>query len=472
MRLDRRQFAKLGLVGVAGGLSSLRTFGQTSFIQPLPIPQVLTPTSTDATTDYYTVNMQAATKQIVPSGNTLIWGYNGQFPGPTIRARRGRRVVIQQINNLSVNTSVHLHGGHASAASDGHPMDMIASGGSKDYVYPNNQLPATLWYHDHAMDNTGRNVYNGLAGFYLLTDDYEDALPLPRGRYEIPMVIQDRTFNANGSLFYTNAGSARMEGFMGDQVLVNGAVQPYKFVERRRYRFRLLNGSNARYYELVLSNNQQFIQIGSDAGLLSAPVARSSITLVPGERVDLIIDFTNVPAGTNIVVQNLAGGSGATAEVLQFRVTAMRYGKDTSSVPSTLRQVVRTPPADATVTRAFTLNVTGGPGGPIFSFNGQPFDTARIDANPQLNATEIWSFTSVTQMDHPIHIHGISWQILDINGTPPPAWDMGWKDTFNVPAFATVRVIGKFTDYVGDYVFHCHILEHEDFGMMGQLRVS
>lgn len=472
IKLNRREFTKLGLLGSAALIFPGAAKGQTTvFSQQLAFPPVLSPTLADATTDYYDISMQAGTKQIVPGLDTTIWSYNGNYPGPTIKARRNRRVVVRQTNNLAVNSSVHLHGGHTPANSDGHPTDIITPGNFKDYIYPNDQLPATLWYHDHTMDFTGRNVYNGLAGFYILTDDFEDALPLPKGRYEIPLVIQDKTFNADGSLFYNNSGMNRMNGFQGNQLLTNGVIQPYHYVERRRYRFRLLNGSNARSYEFALSNNQQFVQIGSDAGLLSAPVSRSSIVLAPAERADVIIDFAEANHGTNITLQNLRG-TGATAEIMQFRVMPWHYGKDNSRIPAVLRQVDRIPASSATVTRDFTLNQTMGMGGPIFSFNSQPFSPTRIDANPQLNATEIWGFRSTTSMDHPIHIHDISWQILDINGNPPPAWDLGWKDTFVVPALGTVRVIGKFTDHTGDYVFHCHILEHEDFAMMGQFRVS
>lgn len=470
--ITRREFVKLGILGGAALIYPRNARGQTtSFSRSLSLPPVLSPTTTDATTDYYNISMEAGNKQIVAGGPTRVWGYNGIFPGPTIKARRNRRVVVRQTNNLSVNTSVHLHGGHTPPISDGYPTHYIVPGSFRDYVYPNDQLPATLWYHDHTMDFTGRNVYNGLAGFYILTDEFEDALPLPRGRYEILLVVQDRTFNADGSLTYNNSGMTRMNGFQGEKILTNGTIQPYHFVERRKYRFRILNGSNARFYEFALSNGQQLIQIGSDAGLLSAPVPRSSIVLAPAERVDVIIDFAQVAGGTNLILQNLRG-TGATSEVMQFRVMPWHYGKDNSRIPAVLRQVDRIPISSATVIRDFTLNQSMVMGGATFSFNNLPFNPTRIDANPQLNATEIWAFHSNTQMDHPIHIHDISWQIVDINGNPPPAWNMGWKDTFVVPALGTVRVIGKFTDHTGDYVFHCHILEHEDFAMMGQFRVS
>lgn len=471
--ISRRDLIKFGL---AGGVSSLllprMAFGSTlsppviPFTIPFRVPPVLTPVSRDATTDYYEITMRPAQKEIIPGLLTTIWGYNGIFPGPTIMARSGRNTVVRQRNDLAVGTSIHLHGGHTPAASDGYPTDMIMPGEHKDYYYPNNQLPATLWYHDHTMDTTGRNVYNGLAGCYIITDEVEDALPLPSGRFDIPLVIQDRLFNADGSLSYT----LNPPGFLGDTILVNGNVQPFFHVERRKYRFRILNASNSRRYELALSNDQQFIQIASDGGLLTAPVARTSLAISSAERIDVVIDFPQVNGGTDVILNNLLG-SGTTAQVMQFRVMSRKYGKwntDPSSIPPTLRPVQAIPVSDATVNRLFTLQGSGG----RFTINNLEFDPNRIDAEPLINATEIWTFQNQMGMPHPMHIHANSWQILDINGVPPNPWDAGWKDTFSVAGNQTVRVIGKFTDYTGLYILHCHNLEHEDLGMMAQFRVN
>ncbi len=468
--ISRRNFIKLGVLGAPIVLTATKAGAQTTtFNLPLRVPPTLIPSASDATTDYYDLRLRQEAVHIVGGTQTLIWGFNGSYPGPTIRATRDRRVIVRHTNDLPEAVSIHLHGGHIPADSDGHPTSLISPGAYRDYVYPNRQLPATLWYHDHTMDRTGRNVYRGLAGFYLLTDEIEDSMMLPRGRYEIPLVIQDRTFNADGSLAYSNTGMNRMNGFLGDRVVVNGQIQPFHFVERRKYRLRILNGSNARTYQLAFSNDLPFYQIGSDGGMLSSTVVRSSITLAPAERVDVVVDFSAANPGSNIQLLNQIG-TGTTAEVMQFRVIAMKYGKDTSVIPTVLRPVDRIPPASASVTRNFTLNLTMA-GGMTFTFNNQAFDPNRIDATPSLGATEIWSFNNQTNMLHPIHIHGIQWQILDVNGAAPPPWELGWKDTFVVPANGTTRVIGKFTDYAGDYVFHCHILEHEDFSMMGQFRV-
>ena len=276
----------------------------TPFTVPLPILPVLAPTSSDATTDYYDITMQVGTKQIIPGKLTTIWGYNGIYPGPTIKARSGRTAVVRQVNNLQESMSVHLHGGHTPPDSDGHPTDLIGPGATKTYVYPNNQVAATLWYHDHAIDVTGRHVYMGLSAFYLLSDSFEDSLPLPKGDNDVALLIQDRLFNSDGSLNYPLTDNTITTGVVGDTLLVNGAIQPYFQVGRRKVRFRILNGSNARIYKLALSTGDPLTQIGSDGGLLSNPVSRQEISLAPAERIDVVIDFSKYPIGTSVVLRN------------------------------------------------------------------------------------------------------------------------------------------------------------------------
>jgi spore coat protein A len=435
----------------------------TPFQVRLPISPVATPVRRDATTDYYEITMRQADVEMIPGASTRIWGYDGITPGPTFRVQRGREVVVRQHNRLPEGTTAHLHGGHMESRFDGHPMDLIAQGSHKDYVYPNIQLPTTLWYHDHAMDVTGPHVYRGLAGVYIIEDEEEAELGLPSGAYDLPIVIQDRTFSADGSLVYT----ADHMGEMGDTLLANGVAYPFHEVETRKVRFRFLNASNARTYELALSNGQSFIQIGTDGGLLPAPVTRRSISLASAERADVVIDFSNVEVGTRIVLQNRLG-SGRTAQVMRFDVT--RRVADDSQVPAVLRQMEVLQAADAAVQRTFTFSQQMGMMG-AWVINGLSYDPERIDARPRLGDTEIWTLINRSMMDHPVHIHDIQWQILDINGRQPSAADRGWKDTFMVPAMGTVRVIGRFTNFTGVYMLHCHILEHEDHAMMAQFEV-
>ena len=468
--------------------------------------------------DYYDLSIRPVQAEIIPGLKTPMFGYDGQVPGPTIVARTGRKSVVRWTNELPDPAATHLHGAHVSPDMDGHSMDVMApaqgaSGGqagtsmggmpmggssSREYVYENKQLPATLWYHDHAMNFTALHAYRGMAGFYVITDDVEEKLPLPKGEYDVGLAIQDKAFNADGTLAYIENLTTLMWGFHGDRILVNGAIQPYFQVATRKYRFRILNGSNARTYELALSTNQPFVQIGTDGGLLPKPVSRQSMLITPAERLDVIVDFSTQPVGSQIVLKNLLG-SGTTADVMRFDV--VRQASDDSAVPDTLRPFETIPTSAAKQTRRFTITMammgmgmqgwacmgtgTANPAVPVpanvnlFSLNGVVYDPKRIDFIVNKDDVEIWEFVNpMGMMMHPMHAHAQQWQILDRNGAAPPEYERGWKDTFMVPAGGIVRVIGKFSDYVsrkGDpistYMVHCHILEHEDHGMMTQFQV-
>jgi spore coat protein A len=255
-------------------------------------------------------------------------------------------------------------------------------------------------------------------------------------------------------------------------MLVNGAIQPYLQVGRRKVRFRILNGSNARIYKLALSTGDALIQVGSDGGLLSYPAVRPTITVAPGERIDVVIDFAKYPVGTEVVLKNQNSFSAPfLPDVIRFDV--VREEADESSIPPNLRPIARLTESSASVTRTFDLSQTFQNGRTnIWTINGKLYDPAVVDANPQLNSTEIWTYRNYSDQAHPIHNHDIEWQILDIDGVPPARGDDGMKDTFLVPAGGTVRVIGTFTDHLGGYVSHCHILEHEDHAMMINFKVQ
>ncbi len=459
---------KTGLAGM-GGPGNSSTISVPLFQQPLKIPPVLQPVSSTAWQDVYELTQVSTSVEIIPGTQTPILGYNGMTPGPVLRVDSDRQTVVRHHNNTDVQTTTHLHGGHMQAGDDGHPIDYVNPGATREYVYSNRQLPATLWYHDHPMDVTGEHVYAGLAGFYLVSDDYERSLGLPAGDQEIAIVIQDRTFAADGSLVYSD----NILGELGDTILVNGTPYPYLEVSTQKYRLRILNGSNARTYTLALSNGASFVQIGSDGGLLPAPVTRSTLTIAAAERVDVVVDFGNASVGQQITLRNTAG-SGSTAEIMRFDVATVQ--DDPSVVPQVLRPIERLDPASAVQTRRWVFGMSGGP--MPWVINGSPYDPYRIDAMPRLGTTEIWELSNRTGMMHPVHLHDVMWQIIDVNGRPPAAYDAGWKDTFQIPPMATVRVIGRFDDYAGDpndvtsaYMMHCHILEHEDHAMMAQFVV-
>ena len=448
--------------------------GGNPFTRALYIPSVLTPTSRTSTTDSYDLALREADVEIIPGKLTRIMGFNGLTPGPTIRARVGRQVVMSHSNGLPVTTlggapgdvAIHLHGGHVPSSEDGFPTDTIRPGATRSYSYPNNQLPATLWYHDHLMGYTGPHVWFGMAGFYILTDDYEDSLGLPSGAYEIPLVIQDRNFDSTGKLVYTGSRN----GETGNAILVNGTIQPNFKVASRKYRFRVLNGSNMRKYQIALSNGQPFHVLGMEGGFLPAPVKVTSLVLAPAERADIIVDFSSLPVGSSVVLQNSLG-LGSTANIMRFDVD--RVETDTSQLPLELRPLEKLSASQAVRTRSFTFSggMMGMMGGVPWVINGKPFDPNRVDADPKLGTVEIWEFRNMSMMDHPAHPHQTMFQILDINGNPPPPTHAGWKDTVNVPAMGTVRIIMRFADYAGKYVLHCHVLEHEDNAMMARFDV-
>jgi FtsP/CotA-like multicopper oxidase with cupredoxin domain len=484
--MSRRQVLKLGALAALGvmlpvstSIASMATGVKKSpsvalFARDLRIPPVLAPTRRDATTDYYELTQRLAQVEILTGLATTIWGYDGQFPGPTIKARTGRTAVIRQTNLLPEPVAVHQHGGLTPPDSDGYPTDLIPPGGTKEYVYPNQRRASTMWYHDHAMDQTGRHVYLGLAGFYIIEDEIEDSLPLPKGDYDVPLLLQDRLFAADGSLAYNPIGHVLTPG---DTILVNGTPWPRFAVANRKYRFRILNGSNSRVFKLTLSTGQTFVQIGTDGGLLPAPVESPSISLAMAERAEVVLDFSRYPIGTQIVLGDL-NGDGNTAQIMRFDVTR-QAATDDSRVPATLRPFEAIPESAAVRSRTFVFGpkATLGDMPPVeWLIDGQHFDPNRIDATPELNSVEIWRFISEKApfgggMEHPVHVHLVNFQILDRNGAKPAPYESGWKDTVLVPRGEEVRVIMKFEGYRGKYIMHCHNLSHEDSSMMTNFEV-
>jgi spore coat protein A len=425
-----------------------------------PAPPVLTPTSTDATTDYYNITVRAGTAQMKPGATTAIVGFNGVFPGPTIVATKGRTVQVTQTNAWSENITIHNHGHKAAASSDGHPIDYITPGSSKTYTYPNDQRAGTYWYHDHTMDLTGPHVYAGIAAFYLIRDPAEDSLNLPSGTYDVPLIIQDKQFNSDNSLRYD--GTQISDGFLGDTAVVNGIVAAHFEVATHRYRFRILNGSNSRSYVLQLKSGGSFQVIASDGGLLAAPVTVHSLAVAPAERYDVVIDFGQYGMGSSETLVNGDRTSPVITDLLEFRITAST--PDASAVPAQLSSIARYDSAQAVTTTQLTLAR-----GANWTINGLTYDPARLDVTSSLSQVYIWSLVNFGGgRTHPFHKHLTEFQILDINGSPPPPEQSGWKDTVAVPNGATVRIIFRNETFTGTYVFHCHRLEHEDHRMMLQ----
>lgn len=491
--------------------------GLVPFVDALPIPPVAQPSSgVPGGAAHYDIAVTRFLQQLhrdLPP--TTVYGYAGSYPGPTIEARAGQPVTVTWINDLrgqsgqplashdlavdlclhgpDVHGSVprivtHLHGGHVPANSDGYPDDAFPPGDESPlYTYPNNQRAATLWYHDHALGMTRLNVYMGLAGFYLLRDATEDALNLPRGQYEVPLVIQDRSFFQDGRLKYNEEWH---EHFFGEFILVNGKVWPFFNVDQGKYRFRIVNGSNSRTYTLSLSNARPLTLIGNDGGLLGFPSPMPSVTILPGERADVVIDFAGLSAGTQVTLLNSAPapfpgqpGVGVVPNVMKFIVT--NQPGDTDAVPATLSPV--SPIAASTALRERPLilrkmQVECAPGGlmDMWTINDLMWDD--ITERPRLGTTEIWSWINRSNESHPMHMHLVHFQVLDrqdfivineeivpVGGRilPPPG-DLGWKDTVNATPGQITRVIARFEGFTGLFPYHCHVLEHEDNEMMRQ----
>jgi spore coat protein A len=484
------------------------------YVDSLPIPAVATPTSGSvggvATYDMTITEFTQQLHRDLPP--TTVWGYGGSYPGPTIVAGVDQPVTVNWINDLRDSTGTlrtehylpvdlcmhgpdssgaapltvtHLHGAHVGQDSDGYPEDTILPGEQQTYYYPNHQRAATLWYHDHALGITRLNVLMGLAGFYILTDPVEQTIDLPSGEFDIGLAIQDRTFNSDGTFKYPPLWQ---DHFFGDKILVNGKVWPYLNVKQGKYRFRMLGGSNSRAYTLSLSTGDAFWAIGSEGGLFTTPVMVDSVTIVGGERLEVIMDFSIYPPGTEIILKNSAPapfpgepGVGVIPNVMKFIVQGTPGY--TTAIPDTLRPVIAIPESLSVATRDFLLQKEfDACAGSIWTINGLHWD--HITEKPIINTTEIWRFINPSGIAHPMHMHLVMFQVLDrtpftmvadsiVEGTPQPpdSTEMGWKDTVPVYPNEIVRVIATFENYLGKFAYHCHILEHEDHEMMRQFEV-
>ncbi|MCF6137447.1 multicopper oxidase family protein [Pseudalkalibacillus berkeleyi] len=501
----------------------------TPFINALPLPKVLKPLFIKNGIAYYEVKMKQVYQKLHKElPETVVWGYQGTFPGPTIEVRKNDAIFVKWINKLpqqsilpldhtvhgagsdvpDVRTVVHLHGARVRPESDGYPdawftKDFHQVGPfftTETYEYPNNMESTMLWYHDHAIGITRLNIYAGLAGLYVIRDKNEEKLNIPKGEYEIPLLIQDRSFNPDGTLYYpakpddekTTIYPSVVPEFFGETILVNGMVWPYLQVEPRKYRLRFVNGSNSRFYRVSLSTNQSFYQIGTDGGFIEHPVEVKDFLLSPGERIDVIVDFSTFKDKT-IIMENRAptpfpdGRSpdpNTTGRIMAFKVTKRLKQKDLTIIPYQLNKIKFYKENQSSRTRYLSLIHTKDQySRPLMLLDDLRWDDP-ITENPKLGSIEIWSLINISDDTHPIHLHLIQFQILDrqpfdvehFNETGeikysgekrgPEITESGWKDIANSHPGEVTRIIGKFKPYTGRYVWHCHMLEHEDQEMM------
>lgn len=460
-------YAFSSLLSAAGAFSDLQTLTASQDLPasstPAPFtsrPLLFPPVATAAD---IRIGIDETCVSILDGPCTYMWTYGGSYPGLTIRRPTGQTTRVTFANNLPTlagGKTVHHHGNHSASKDDGQVTGaafLFDPGQTRTYTYEgaedgHAQRGKMQWYHDHRMDETGMNVWMGLAGLYII-DDPADPASLPSGKYELPLVIADRSFDADNQLeyFYDPAG------VYGDKDLVNGVYQPYLDVADRKYRLRILNGANARTYILTLSTGEPFTQIGTESGLLPAPVSRTALNFGPAERLDLVVDFAG-KSGQELYLMDAY----EMVPLLKFRVT--QHAVDTSEVPTTLRSLPEI--GEPTVTRRFSFDFTAN----HWSINGLGFDPKRVDAHPVLGTTEKWVFTNPTGTTHLVHIHGVDQQCLSRDGKPCYPYE-AMKETWSVGPGETLELKMKFTDHTGNFMLHCHILEHEDDGMMTQFQV-
>lgn len=475
------------------------------FRDPLPIPRELTGARLE-------VPIRLARQQILPGRETELWTFGGSFPGPTIRRPAGERTEVTFHHELPRSVgelTVHLHGGHNRTQFDGQPGGLtgaqpfseycniaqslsprasgndllIRPGKSKRYVYDlteggHPERAAFKWYHDHRLDRTALHAWHGLAGMFIVDDEFEAGLPLPHGEHDLALTIADRSFDRHNQL--TDPFTDRRppdDGVVGGKILVNGAHLPHHRVAARRYRLRILNISQFRSYDLYLAGGAPMLQIGADGGLLPRPLSRSRILLGPAERVEVVVDFA-AARGRAVELRSTAhrpgrdplGSHSYEGPLMQFRVDSARV-HDRSRVPARLRPLPAwTRKVSHRPDHTWTITV-GGLFKTTWLINGRSFDPAYCDTSVPLGSTVTWELHNKTSVAHVMHLHHTSWYLLSRDGHPPPPWEDCLKDTFFIYPGERIVVAGRLVDYAGKFVVHCHMLDHEDHGLMSQFRV-
>jgi blue copper oxidase len=470
--------AVLGVAGLAGWVYSkadTSNLGKLDFDNQLKIPPLLEPRLDGAGTKIFDLRLEPGNSHFLPGKTTPTWGVNGAYLGPTPRASRGDRVRINVTNRLPEATTLHWHGMHLPARADGGPHQLIAPGATWSPTWTIDQPAATLWYHPHLHGETEDHVDRGLSGLFLLDDPRASALPLPKryGVDDIPVIVQDKRFQSNGELGFGEPLASPI-GRLGGDILINGTYAPHLDVGTRLVRFRLLNASTARSYDLGFADGRAFDQIATDGGLLEAPYHTTRVPLSPGERAEIVAAFKpgerallrsfRPELGLGAIGDRLAGGDDS-FDLLQVRAAGRL--RESPPLPDRLVPRERLDPDTAAATRDIQLTGSG-------AINGRPMDMGRIDQVVTVGTTEVWRVSNNSGNLHNFHVHDVQFELLDYRGTLPPPNLAGWKDTVPLPPGASMRLIAKFSDYAdpsSPYMFHCHLLRHEDSGMMAQFVV-
>ncbi|PNS14417.1 Iron transport multicopper oxidase [Sphaceloma murrayae] len=459
---------------------------------PLPFPTVKSPLYTynnpanGKSIDYFEVVIKPLESQVYPNlGVTKLVGYDGESPGPTFNMTRGREAVVRYINQGTQASAIHLHGSYSRAPFDGWAEDTIPVGSYKDYYYPNAQAARTLWYHDHAIDHTAHNAYFGQAGFYIMHDEEELAVPgLPQGKYDVPLALSSKRYNADGTLWDPDT-NGETQSLWGDVIHVNGQPWPFFNVEPRKYRFRFLDAAVSRSFILRFESETgtrlNFNVVGSDAGLALKPELVSDLSISMGERYEVVVDFAAYK-GQNVTLRNARNVQADVDYLHTDKVMRFVVGQtvtDTSKnddLPSILRSV-EFPVNKNAVDRNFKFGRSGSGGWTVNGITWEDGAEARVLAKPQRGATEIWTLeNSSGGWSHPIHIHLVDFQIISRTGgdrTAVLAQERNvLKDVIWLGRNEVIKVIARYAPWDGLYMFHCHNLIHEDHAMMASFNVS
>lgn len=447
----------LMLVGCEGDTST--NVGKLDFKNSLRIPPILEPTTDADGKKHFTLTMQSGTTEFFQGKQTPTWGINGSYLGPTIRVSRGDQVSFDVVNHLNEDSTLHWHGMRLPAMMDGGPHQMIEAGATWQPFWTIEQPAATTWYHPHLHGKTAQHVYRGLAGLFIIEDEESKKLPSEYGVNDIPMIIQDKIFKGDGSL--NENMSMTPFGLLGNQILVNGTHDPYLEVTASQVRFRLLNGSNARAYNIGFSDDRSFDLVGNDAGLLPEPVNVDRLLLSPGERAEIVVEFK---AGEETIMHSFAGKDGIeNGEFDLVKIIADNRLSTSSPLPNRLTAERPIEVPEHAKVRKFELTLKS-------AINGKKMEMDRIDEVIPAGAREIWEITN-NGWDHNFHIHDAAFTIIDKNGKLPSIYERGRKDTVFIPNGTSVRLavdFGNYPDPDTPYMYHCHLLYHEDSGMMGQ----
>ena len=510
MSITRRRFMRTLAAGTISSTFGIPLLAQGSPLNTLKIPPLYAGEAAGGQ-QHYALTTQTGSVNFIPGLRTPTIGVNGDFLGPTLHLKNGDNVSIAVKNLLGETTTVHWHGLHLPAKADGGPAQVIENGTTWNPQFQVNQKAGSFWYHSHLLGKTGEQVYRGLVGMIIIEDEESSNLELPStyGVDDIPLVVQDRRFNEDGTFRYVGMGMMDvMMGVLGNTILVNGTSSAQFSPSTNRVRFRLLNGANARTFNFAFEDNREFQLIASDGGFLEKPVNIRNLELAPAERAEIVVNFSNgnpvrlmsypiandSPYAMQGMMRNMMGMNNDTFEILTIEPQSRLETRN--EIPTQLTTIRRMNETEATRIRRFTLSMPmgmgmmngrggpaqgRGPGGMMggmaggFQINGKSMDMSTINERVTLGDTEIWEIKNDSMMTHPFHIHQGQFQILDRDGVAPPPSEQGFKDVMRVGPGQVARFIMRF-DHFSDpetaYMYHCHILEHEDNGMMGQFTVS